>query len=88
MALSYIDEVLAEHDAQSNALDLQLSENDWIAFITAYAGRAARGVRRNERENQTYRANLVKVGGLVLSALAAYDVKNSKPETDAEPAKA
>jgi hypothetical protein len=49
MALSYIDEVLAEHDAQSNALDLQLSENDWIAFITAYAGRAARGVRRNER---------------------------------------
>lgn len=53
--------------------DLAHGPNDWVAFITAYLGRAARGVHRNEKEGQQYRDNLVKAGGLILSAIVAYD---------------
>lgn len=64
--------------AKGNANDdLTHSGNDWIAFITAYLGRAARGVYRNDKEGQQYRDNLVKAGGLIVSALVAYDRSHS-----------
>lgn len=57
----------------TEAFDKTNTPNDWIAFITAYAGRASAKVARNEKEGQTFRANLVKVGALVLAALEAHD---------------
>lgn len=51
----------------------QNSNNDYIAYVTAYLGRAADGVFRNEREGQTFRDNMVKAAGLCISAIVAYD---------------
>lgn len=47
--------------------------NDYIAYVNAYIGRAAEGVFRNEREGQNFRDNMVKAGGLIVAAIAAYD---------------
>lgn len=47
--------------------------NDWIAYIMAYAGRAARRVYRNQKEGQNYRDNLVKTAAIAVAALEAYD---------------
>lgn len=47
--------------------------NDYVAYITAYLGRAARGVFRNERENQTFRENMVKVAALAVAALVRWE---------------
>jgi hypothetical protein len=72
-----VADILAERqkavEANKGALDSVSTANDWIAFVTAYLGRAAEGVYRNEREGQTFRENMVKAGGLIVSALVAYD---------------
>lgn len=49
------------------------SQNDWVAYICAYAGRAAQKVVRNDREGCTFRQNMLKVAGLAMDAIAAYD---------------
>jgi len=66
--------IVLAHGGDTNAFDKTNSRNDWIAYICAYAGRAAEKVARNEREGQTFSDNLVKVGALVLAALEA-DIK-------------
>lgn len=53
--------------------DKQNSSNDWIAYIVAYTGRAARKVYRNDREHQYFRENIIKVAALCVAALEAYD---------------
>jgi hypothetical protein len=73
-----VDILAAREAANKNgngANDLEWTENDWIAFVNAYLGRASQGVYRNEKEKQSYRDNLVKAGGLIVSALVAYDRK-------------
>jgi hypothetical protein len=45
--------------------------NDWIAYINAYIGRAARKVFRNEKEKQDFRTNMIKAGALIVAALEA-----------------
>ena len=67
------DELVEVAEKADQSQDDTWSNNDWIAFVNAYIGRAASGVRRNERENQTFRENMVKAGGLILSAIAAHD---------------
>ena len=49
------------------------TQNDWVAYIAAYAGRAAARVARNEREGCEFRANMIKVAALAISAINAYD---------------
>jgi hypothetical protein len=49
------------------------SQNDWIAYINAYTGRAAEKVFRNQRENCDFRSNMVKAAGLAIAAIEAYD---------------
>lgn len=49
------------------------TQNDWVSYITAYAGRAAQKVRRNEVEGQSFRENMVKVAALAQAAIDAYD---------------
>ena len=49
------------------------TDNDYIAYINAYTGRAARGVLRNERDEQDFRSNMIKAAGLCISAIVAHD---------------
>jgi hypothetical protein len=49
------------------------TQNDWVAYITAYAGRSSARVARNERESCEFRANMVKVAALAILAINAYD---------------
>lgn len=47
--------------------------NDWIAYVNAYTGRAAKRVYRNEREGQSFRANMVKAAAVCMAAITAFD---------------
>lgn len=70
-----IQDVLAERDRQGNFKDFDKSntKNDWVSYISAYSGRAAAKVARNQRENQTFRENMVKTAALALAAIEAHD---------------
>lgn len=57
----------------TKSFDRTNSRNDWVAYISAYAGRAAEKVFRNKREGQDFRANMVKVAALAVAALEAHD---------------
>lgn len=65
------------HGGDTDEFDAGNSHNDWIAYIVAYAGRAAEKVFRNEREGQTFRENIIKVAALCLAALEAECQKES-----------
>lgn len=58
---------------QFSEFDKTNSQNDWVAYIAAYSGRASQKVARNEREGQTFRENMVKVAALAQAAIEAYD---------------
>lgn len=76
------DEVLAERYRQihqcrfagisADDYDKINTKNDWVAYITAYAGRAT-DCHRNETEEQPFRDNLVKAAALCLAAIEAHD---------------
>lgn len=72
-----IDDVLNEinhaWEQLPDGFDKGNSQNDWIAFINAYTGRAAQNVFRNEREGMDFRSNMIKAAGLAISAIAAFD---------------
>ncbi len=76
-----LDEVLAErrrqitlaHGGDTNKFDLHNNQNDWVAYIAAYNGRASQKVARNEKEDQNFRVNMVKVAALATAAIEAYD---------------
>ena len=75
-----LDDILNERQVQvekgMNDFDKSNTKNDWVAYIVAYAGRAANKVLRNERENQTFRDNMVKTGALALAAIESFDKGN------------
>ena len=58
-------------------LDNTNSQNDWVSYIVAYAGRASSGVLRNAREGWNFRSNMVKVAALALAAIEAHDIKEN-----------
>lgn len=74
------DSVAAELDRQQElafgndtpSFDEGNSKNDWVSYISAYAGRAGSAFR-NEREEQDFRENMVKVAALAISAIRAHD---------------
>lgn len=61
------------HGGDTEEFDKSNSRNDWIAYATAYLGRASDKVFRNQRENCDYRENLVKAGAVIVAALEAHD---------------
>lgn len=61
------------HGGDTDEFDKSNSQNDWIAYINAYTGRAAQKVFRNERENQAFRENIVKAGALCVAAIESHD---------------
>lgn len=54
-----------------NEFDKTNSRNDWVAYISAYVGRAGK-VSRNEREDCDFESNLIKVAALCLAAIEAH----------------
>ncbi len=75
-----LDQVLIErqrqrdmgHGGDTEEFDKGNSQNDWIAYITAYLGRAADKVFRNIKEVQSFEGNMIKVAALALAALEAH----------------
>jgi len=57
----------------TDAFDRSNSQNDWVAHITAYVGRAASKVHRNQRETCLFRSHMVKVAALAMAAIESYD---------------
>lgn len=58
--------------------DKSNSRNDWIAYITSYAGDAAAKVRKkellsDEEEARRFRQNMLKVATLAIAAVEAQD---------------
>ena len=56
-------------------LDRSNSRSDWVAYINAYAGRAASNVPRNVRDvgSCAFRSMMVKVAALAVAAIEAND---------------
>ncbi len=61
------------HGGNTDEFDKKNSQNDWVAYIMAYAGRAADKVTRNKNEGQDFRQNMIKVAALAIAAIEAYD---------------
>lgn len=71
-----LNDVLNERNKQKASFtdfDKTNTQNDWVAYISAYAGRAADRVLRNQREGQGFRENMVKVAALAIAAIEAND---------------
>lgn len=79
MSSKALDDVLNERQSQKNnpnigdSFDKTNTQNDWVAYISAYSGRAANKVLRNKKEEQKFRDNMVKTAALALAAVEAYD---------------
>ena len=83
--MSVIDEVMKErerqiesckHGGDTDSFDKSNTKNDWVGFVSAYAGRAADKCFRNEREGQSFRENMIKVAALAIAAVEASDNGN------------
>ncbi len=66
-------QVALAHGGDTDSFDQTNTRNDWIAYVNAYTGRAAEKVFRTERENQEFKANMVKAGAIIVAALEAHD---------------
>lgn len=65
-------QVLIEHGGNTDEFDKGNTRNDWVAYITAYAGRAgANG--KNERQGENFRQNMIQVAALAVAAIEAHD---------------
>jgi hypothetical protein len=77
-----IDDVLKELQRQvdldlggdtTQSFDETNTQNDWVAYISAYSGRAAAKCFRNAREECDFRENMVKTAALAVAAIRAHD---------------
>lgn len=66
-------QIALQYDHKPALNDRDNSQNDWVAYICAYAGRGAQKVARNEREGCSFRENMVKVAALAVAAIESYD---------------
>ena len=62
-----------KHGGDTDEFDKNNSKNDWVAYISAYSGRAAEKVFRNDRQKEEFRDNMVKVAALAVAAIQAHD---------------
>ena len=72
--------VMAERDKQKEwgaDFDRSNSRNDWIAYITSYAGDAAAKVRKKELQGADddvrFTANMLKIAALAVAAIEAHE---------------
>lgn len=76
-------DVGAEREKQKSNEAVQAIEssntiNDFVAYVSAYVGRASTKVLRNEREGVTSRDMFVKAGALCVAAIEAIDAGTAK----------
>ena len=58
-------------DGDTDQFDRTNTPNDWVAYISAYAGRAAD--KMHQRDVLGFRRNMIKVAALAVAAVEAYD---------------
>ena len=63
---------LCKHGGDTENFDSKNTQNDWIAFIVAYAGRASARCGINRRQSENFAVNMTKVAALALAALEAH----------------
>jgi len=68
-------QIIVAHGGDTEEFDKGNSMNDWIAYVSAYIGRAADKVASNERDGHTFRLNMVKAAAVCAAAIEAYDKK-------------
>ncbi len=71
--LERVRQIDLAHGGDTEAFDCRNSQNDWVAYISAYVGRASDEVARNEQEDCDFRENMVKTAALAIAAIEAYD---------------
>ncbi|KKN03282.1 hypothetical protein LCGC14_1109180 [marine sediment metagenome] len=72
------DEIDAERKRQQeiwgDEFDDKNTPNDWLAFVTRYAARAAHlATVKSTETNEAYRSDLIKAATVCVAALEAYD---------------
>lgn len=77
-----LEDIRAEREKQKanttlSDLDKTNTVNDFVAYITAYAGRASDKVRRNEKEGVNSRDMFVKAGALAVAAIETLDARKT-----------
>lgn len=69
-----IEKELKYSDKWGKIFDDKNTPNDWIAYITKYAGQAV----TLPWNSDTFRSQLIKTAGLCISAVEALDRNNNK----------
>lgn len=62
-----------QYGGNTTVHDENLTPNDWVAVICAYAGRAAQKVDRNVKEQCSFRRSMVAVAALAVAAIETQD---------------
>lgn len=65
----------------TNDFDAKNTQNDWVAYICAYAGAAADKIW-DDKSNLRFHNNLIKVGALILAALEANELGHCQPNEE------
>lgn len=77
-----VAEVAAERERQKSLETAKLDQtntiNDYVAYVSAYAGRASTKVNRNIRESVTPRDMFIKAAALAVAAVEAIDAGVAK----------
>jgi hypothetical protein len=81
-----VDEILTERFRQDTLYHVQECEknntpNDYIAYITAYVGRAAQKVAKNQATEEGFRDNLIKAAAIIVAAIEKEDGDQTDFET-------
>jgi len=78
-------ELQRQHSKGRDADDHTRSVNDWVAYITCFAGRAA-ATATNEKHQHNPRQSLMQVAALAVAAVRAHDARvlgeNPEPESE------
>ena len=64
-------QIVLRHGGDTAECDKQNTSNDWVAYISTYAGRATAKVGLN------FRTNMIKVAALAVAAIEAFDARQS-----------
>lgn len=65
-------QISLNHGGDTEEFDRGNTRNDWIAYVTAYIGRAAEKCFRNEKENQDFVVNMTKAAALCVAAIESH----------------
>lgn len=73
IVLEVIAERLAQDRKFGNVHDSEHSARDWVAFVTAYAGKAVGALDGDDTPGHSYRDRMIQVAALALCAVQQAD---------------